>query len=109
MHINRFANYLRSAGGGGNSEARKSKILAKNEKLNEERAREFTKRMELENKRGERKEKKESRQKKPEGQTEEVANEEAAEPEPEPDHSAIHPARLAMMSRPATFTHRKRF
>lgn len=95
---------LPSAGGGGNSEARKSKIVAKNDKLHDERARDREKRAELELKQGERKEKKDARQKK--GDKDGAA---AEKEEAQPDNGYINPARLAMMSRPAPPTHRQRY
>jgi hypothetical protein len=87
-----------SAGGGGNSEARKTKIVAKNDKLHDERARDREKRAELEAKQGERKEKKDATHKKG-GKKEEEA-------EAEPDNAGIHPARLAMLNAPQ---HRQRY
>ncbi|KAJ4373966.1 hypothetical protein N0V83_002705 [Neocucurbitaria cava] len=72
-----------SAGGGGNSEARKTKIM----------------------KQAERKDKKASKQKK--GEAEPAAGE--PEKAAEPDNGYINPARLAMMSRPAPPTHRQRY
>jgi len=87
-----------SAGGGGNSEGRKSKIVAKNDKLHDERARDREKRAELEMKQSERKEKKEAKGKKGEGAA-----------EPEPDNGGIHPARLAMMAAPARPAHYQRY
>lgn len=94
-----------SAGGGGNSEARKTKIVAKNDKLHDERARDREKRAELEMKQAERKDKKASKQKK--GDAEPAAGE--PEKAAEPDNGYINPARLAMMSRPAPPTHRQRY
>jgi nucleolar protein 6 len=87
-----------SAGGGGNSENRKSKITAKNDKLHDERARDREKRAELEMKQGERKEKKEKLKKGGKG--------EAEDEDEGPDTAGMHPARLAMMQAPA---HRQRY
>ena len=84
-----------SAGGGGNTAARKEKIAAKNTKLDEERHRNHEKRAEIENKQKERKEKKEKRAgKDKDGAAEgEAAAEDSAS-------AGIHPARLAMMAQP---------
>lgn len=92
---------MHSAGGGGNSEGRKSKIVAKNDKLHDERARDREKRAELEMKQGERKEKKDAKQKKGDkkGEPEEAEAK-------EPDNAGMHPARLAMMQGPQ---HRQRY
>lgn len=98
-----------SAGGGGNSEARREKIATKNTKLHDERANDRLKRVELETKQAERAAKKSRGKKGAEGEVEE---EEAAA---EPDNNGIHPARLAMMSgnggsgRPSYPTHRQRY
>jgi nucleolar protein 6 len=101
-HISQMTNSNCSAGGGGNSENRKSRILAKNDKLHDERARDREKRAELELKQSERKEKKEAKGKK--GTTAEEAEEEA-----QPDNAGMHPARLAMMQAPARPMHRQRY
>lgn len=87
-----------SAGGGGNSENRKSRIVAKNDKLHDERARDREKRAELEMKQSERKDKKNAKGKK--GEKEEDAE------EAQPDNAGMHPARLAMIQGP---THRQRY
>lgn len=90
-----------SAGGGGNSENRKSRITAKNDKLHDERARDREKRAELEMKQGERKEKKDKlKNKGDKGEAEEDAG---------PDNAGMHPARLAMMQAPARPMHRQRY
>jgi nucleolar protein 6 len=91
---------LHSAGGGGNSENRKSRIVAKNDKLHDERARDREKRAELEMKQGERKEKKDATHKKGAKKAEEE------EAEPEPDNAGMHPARLALLQAPQ---HRQRY
>lgn len=92
-----------SAGGGGNSEVRKSKIVAKNDKLHDERARDREKRAEIEMKQGERKEKKDARLNK------DGKKEEPEAKEPEENTFGMNPARLAMMSRPSGPTHRQRY
>lgn len=92
-----------SAGGGGNSEARREKIQVKNSKLHDERANDRVKRVEIDMKQAERAAKK--------GGKDANGEEEAAEP----DTVGIHPARLAMMAatdraaRPAHPTHRQRY
>ena len=92
-----------SAGGGGNSEARREKIQVKNSKLHDERANDRVKRVEIDMKQAERAAKK--------GGKDANGEEEAAEP----DTVGIHPARLAMMAatdrsaRPAYPTHRQRY
>ena len=94
-----------SAGGGGNSEARREKIQAKNSKLHDERANDRVKRVELEMKQADRAAKKGKKN----------ADGEEEEPAAEPDNGGIHPARLAMMaandrpSRPSYPTHRQRY
>lgn len=96
-----------SAGGGGNSEARREKIATKNTKLHDERANDRLKRVELETKQAERAAKKGKGKKGAEGEEEEAAA--------EPDHNGIHPARLAMMAgngpppRPSYPNHRQRY
>ncbi|KAF1975452.1 RNA-binding domain-containing protein [Bimuria novae-zelandiae CBS 107.79] len=85
-----------SAGGGGNTAARKDKIAAKNEKLAEERQRKHDNRAENEAKREERRAKKSGKPVK-EGAAAGETDEAAAE---EPANEGIHPARLAMMSKP---------
>ncbi|KAH8639323.1 hypothetical protein IG631_07093 [Alternaria alternata] len=95
-----------SAGGGGNSEARKTKIAAKNEKLHDERARDRVKKTEVEMKQSERKQKKEAKSGKKGGD-----DAEAAEPE-QPDEATtfgMNPARLAMMQGPERPQHRSRY
>lgn len=93
-----------SAGGGGNSEARREKIQAKNSKLHDERANDRVKRVELEMKQADRAAKKGG--KSANGEEEEAT---------EPDNGGIHPARLAMMAatdrapRPSYPTHRQRY
>jgi len=93
---------MHSAGGGGNSEVRKAKIVAKNDKLHDERAHDREKRAEIEMKQGERKEKKTAKAKK--GNTEGEEEEEAG-----PDNAGMHPARLAMMQAPQRPVHRQRY
>lgn len=96
-----------SAGGGGNSEARREKIATKNTKLHDERANDRLKRVELETKQAERAAKKGKGKKGAEGEEEEAAA--------EPDNNGIHPARLAMMAgngpppRPSYPNHRQRY
>jgi nucleolar protein 6 len=94
---------INSAGGGGNSEVRKSRIVAKNDKLADERVRDREKRAEVEAKQGERKQKKVAKSNK--GEVDGVADDEDAGPET----AGMHPARLAMMQQPARPTHRQRF
>ncbi|KAF2691834.1 hypothetical protein K458DRAFT_286094 [Lentithecium fluviatile CBS 122367] len=85
-----------SAGGGGNTPARKEKIKAKNEKLTNERQRIREKREEVEAKQKERKEKKGSKGKPDDKDTGTGAEAE----EPAEDNSGMHPARLAMLNAP---------
>jgi hypothetical protein len=99
-----------SAGGGGNSEARKTKISAKNEKLHDERARDRVKKTELEMKQSERKQKKEAKSGKKGGDDAEAGEDAAAADEP--DEAAtfgMNPARLAMMQGPERPQHRSRY
>jgi len=99
-----------SAGGGGNSEARKSKISAKNEKLHDERARDRVKKTELEMKQSERKAKKEAKSGKKDGDDAEAGEEAAAADEPsEAATFGMNPARLAMMQGPERPQHRSRY
>ncbi|KAF2877009.1 hypothetical protein BDV95DRAFT_663841 [Massariosphaeria phaeospora] len=87
-----------SAGGGGNSENRKSKILAKNDKLHDERQRDREKRAEVEAKQQERKEKKDKKDARQKGaKKDEPAKGTEA---PAEENVGIHPSRLAMMSKP---------
>ncbi|KAI1553588.1 RRM-1 multi-domain protein [Pyrenophora tritici-repentis] len=94
-----------SAGGGGNSETRKTKIAAKNEKLHDERARDRIKEAEVSMKQRERKEKKEAKSGKKADKKEE---EPAAEKPSEAETFGMNPARLAMMQGPAV-PHRSRY
>lgn len=98
------ANVTFSAGGGGNTESRKSKIYAKNEKLAEERERDRIKREEIESKQAERAAKKEARgikNKKSKGGDAAGDAKEGGDAAGEEDASGgIHPARLAMMNAP---------
>ena len=99
-----------SAGGGGNSEARKSKISAKNEKLHDERARDRVKKTELEMKQSERKQKKEAKSGKKGAEA--GGDEEEAAAAEEPSEAAtfgMNPARLAMMQGPERPQHRSRY
>ncbi|EUC47851.1 hypothetical protein COCMIDRAFT_88881 [Bipolaris oryzae ATCC 44560] len=97
-----------SAGGGGNSEARRSKIAAKNEKLHDERARDRVRKTELEMKQSERKQKKEAKSGK---KGEDAGAEEAEAPEKpsEAETFGMNPARLAMMQGPQRPAHRSRY
>lgn len=93
-----------SAGGGGNSDTRREKIQAKNEKLHDERANDRVKRVELEMKQAERAAKK--------GGKKGAEGADGAEAEAEAETNGIHPARLAMLAatnRPSYPTHRQRF
>ena len=96
---------MHSAGGGGNSEARKTKIAAKNEKLHDERARDRVKGAEINMKQRERKEKKEAKSGKKADKKEE---EPVAEQPSEAETFGMNPARLAMMQGPAV-PHRSRY
>lgn len=95
---------IHSAGGGGNSEARREKIQAKNSKLHDERANDRVKRVELDMKQADRAAKKGN--KGADGEEEGAA---------EPDNNGIHPARLAMLAatsgpaRPSYPSHRQRY
>ncbi|KAF2110088.1 hypothetical protein BDV96DRAFT_584340 [Lophiotrema nucula] len=97
-----------TAGGGGNTEARKEKIQVKNVKLQDERQRDREKRDELEAKQQQRKERKEKKQRKGKEGQKEDANGSSDTPD-----SGIHPARLAMLSKPPVLSDwqptRKRF
>jgi len=105
MSLVQQANTIHSAGGGGNSEARKTKIAAKNEKLHDERARDRVKEAEINMKQRERKEKKEAKSGKKADKKEE---EPVAEEPSEADTFGMNPARLAMMQGPAV-PHRSRY
>ena len=98
-----------SAGGGGNSETRKAKIAAKNEKLHDERARDRVKKAELEMKQSERKQKKEAKQGKGADAEPEAEAEAAPEKPSEAETFGMNPARLAMMQAPQRPMHRSRY
>lgn len=100
---------MNSAGGGGNSEARKSKIAAKNEKLHDERARDRVRKTELEMKQSERKQKKEAKSGKKDAGAGAEEEAEAPEKPSEAETFGMNPARLAMMQGPQRPVHRSRY
>lgn len=99
---------MNSAGGGGNSEVRRSKIAAKNEKLHDERARDRVRKTELEMKQSERKQKKEAKTGK-KGEDAGAEEAEATEKPSEAETFGMNPARLAMMQGPQRPVHRSRY